>query len=128
MQIQISAATAAGLTPEMRRCVDRHVRLALSRFGNQVRSVRVVLTAVAPRNNIGCQIVVQTKPCHDVVIEHRDSSLMALIPPAMERVQRAVERRFKYAELLGRAAAAPARRSTEQKTRHKKGDGRKCPA
>jgi ribosomal subunit interface protein len=104
------------LTEALRVHGERRLLFALSRFGRQVRAVRVVLDDVnGARRGIDkrCQIVAQLVPGGDVRVEQLDGDLYAAIDRAADRAHHAVAREI---ERRRERPLVPATRETKERT------------
>ena len=95
MQIQIRGGDTE-LTEALRSHIERHLRFALSRFGERVARASVRLEHVAgppvgPRTWC-CSIDVTLRPASSVIVDEKQDDLHTAIDRATERVGRAVSR------------------------------------
>jgi ribosome-associated translation inhibitor RaiA len=103
-------------TEALRLHGERRLLYALSRFGRQVRAVRVRLDDLnGTRGGIDkrCQIVAQLVPWRDVRVEQLDGDLYAAIDRAADRAHQAVAREI---ERLRETRLVRATRETKQRT------------
>jgi putative sigma-54 modulation protein len=83
------------LTTELRQLAERRLLFALSRFGNRIIRVNVVVCDEnGPRGGVdkACRITITLRRAADVIVRHRDVDMAACISRVAERAGRAVSR------------------------------------
>jgi len=85
------------LTSLLRGEVQRRARLALSRYGETLRRVRVTIGAGRDRGDVRCALRIYEAGEPPLVVEACDGEVLEAIGAAFDRARRAVARRRRYA-------------------------------
>lgn len=96
MKVEVRAE-GIPMTKHLRAFVERKLRLALGRFGERVRAVRVRLTDInGPRNgeDIRCHIQASVAHGRTLTIQEQRTDPFSAVARATDRAQRSVARQI----------------------------------
>jgi putative sigma-54 modulation protein len=105
------AAHGIELSGGLKDYIRRRVHFSLGRFAGRIRSLSIRLADInGPRGGVDkrCDIRVDVGLREQVIVCERQANLHAAVAFAMERTERAVERKLKLASTGSRMETAPA--------------------
>ncbi len=94
------------VTRAVRELVEKRLRFALRRYGDNLHSIIVRLSDGSSYGAIRCQVQARITGKGDVIIDHTDRNLHAAIYRSVERVSTAIVRRLKRKQAMDRQRQA----------------------